>query len=271
VLNEALVFTRFSSPVLFFAIPPLPLTTQLTPPPHQTACLALFNGLNLPLPSPSTASPPTKSSKPSTSEYLVVLGGASSVGQMAIQLALATRLFTGVVASCSARSAALVRGLGAVPFDYKKGLAAQVTDVLELSAGGKFRRVFDAVAGDGSAAKALLAASTMSPPAGAEPGGERWKYFATTNDWSGIGGFDAATAMYEVKLGPIGRPTSTELNAHVARFLPVIAAWLADETVRPSPYDVVGKGGMADAIRAYEYQKRGAGGFNKVLAKIQEP
>lgn len=41
--------------------------------------------------------------------------------------------------------------------------------------------------------------------------------------------------------------------------------------VLPNPYDVVGEGGFRDVIEALKYQQKGAGGSNKVLAKVQDP
>jgi hypothetical protein len=44
-----------------------------------------------------------------------------------------------------------------------------------------------------------------------------------------------------------------------------------NERVLPNPYDIVGLGGFQDAIEALKYQQKGAGGSNKVLAKLQDP
>lgn len=43
------------------------------------------------------------------------------------------------------------------------------------------------------------------------------------------------------------------------------------ERVVPSLYDVVGEGGMGDVVEALRYQQKGAGGSNKVIAKVQDP
>ena len=96
----------------------------------ETACLGIFNGLQIALPTLEEVvegDPPAL--KHNKDEYIVVLGGASSVGKYAIQLAVACGYM--VCASCSAASAEIVRDLipvGAI-FDYKKSLADQKKDV----------------------------------------------------------------------------------------------------------------------------------------------
>src|SRR5271170_52850 len=143
-----------------------------------TACLGLFLGLNIPLPDPTNL-PGEKD------EYVIVLGGGSSVGKFAIQLARACGYQ--VLASGSTRSKATITDLGAEMFDYKLPVAEQVKAVMAAT-GGKFTRVFDAVAGnDPVLAKALFAQV---------PGD---KHFATTNDWSGIINFEGGKT-YLIKL-----------------------------------------------------------------------
>jgi NADPH:quinone reductase-like Zn-dependent oxidoreductase len=62
----------------------------------QTACLGVFNGLNIPLPDAANLPAPSN-------EWALVLGGASSVGKIAVQLLKVAGYK--VVASCSASSA----------------------------------------------------------------------------------------------------------------------------------------------------------------------
>ena len=219
----------------------------------ETACLGLFNGLGIEVPSADHL-PEEKD------EWLVILGGASSVGKFAIQIAVACGFK--VIASCSAASADIVRDLDAVVFDYKKPLEQQVKDVMAAT-GGKFARVFDAVASNDALAKALFKELNK------EGKGQGQKHFATTNDWSGIGDFEGGKT-YQIALGVVGRPDGTELNAHLAKFIPLIVGLIEQDKVAPSAYDVVGQGGFEDAIEAYKYQKKGAGGANKVLVKIQD-
>jgi NADPH:quinone reductase-like Zn-dependent oxidoreductase len=219
----------------------------------ETACLGIFNGLAVEVPGVDKL-------PPERDEWLVVLGGASSVGKFAIQIAAACGFK--VIASCSAHSTDVVRDLDAAMFDYKKPVEEQVKDVMAAT-GGKFTRVFDAVASNDALARALFKELETHGKATGP------KYFATTNDWSGIGDFEGGTT-YAVALGPVGRPEATELNARIGHFIPLMVGLIEQDKVSPSAYDIVGQGGLEDAIEAYKYQQKGAGGSNKVLVKIQD-
>ena len=133
----------------------------------------------------------------------------------------------------------------------------------QAATGGNFTRVFDAVAGDAALPRALFKELNAQGKVTGQ------KYFATTNDWSGIGDFEGGKT-YLVRLGPVGRPDAKELNARIASFIPTIVGLIEQDHVSPSAYDIVGQGGMEDAIEAYKYHKAGAGGANKVLVKIQD-
>jgi NADPH:quinone reductase-like Zn-dependent oxidoreductase len=219
----------------------------------ETACLGIFNGLGVEV--PSVDSLPAEKD-----EWLVVLGGASSVGKFAIQIAIACGFR--VIASCSANSADVVRDLDAAVFDYKKPLEQQVKDVMAAT-GGKVTRIFDAVASNDALARALFKELNKEGKAQGQ------KYFSTTNDWSGIGDFEGGKT-YPIALGVVGRPDGTELNAHIAKFIPLIVGLIEQDKMAPAAYDIVGQGGFDDAVEAYKYQKKGAGGSNKVLVKIQD-
>jgi len=214
-----------------------------------TASLGLFNGLHLALPSGSGTVSGAKD------EWVVVLGGASSVGKSAVQLARASGY--SVIASCSPKSAGTLSNLGAASFDYKAPLEEQVKVVMDKT-GGKVGHIFDAVATDDPVvAKALFRVSTA--PA---------KYFATTNDWSGISDFEGGKT-HGIGLGNIGRPDATELNAKLETYIPIIVKMFEAGLVRPSEYEEIGSGGFDDAIKAYKHQISGAGGSKKVVVKIQ--
>jgi NADPH:quinone reductase-like Zn-dependent oxidoreductase len=219
----------------------------------KTACLGIFNGLGIELPSVDNL-PKEKD------EWVVILGGASSVGKFAVQIAVACGFR--VIASCSAASADIVRDLDAAVFDYKKPLEEQVKDVMATT-GGKFNKVFDAAGSNDAFARALFKELNK------EGKGQGQKYFATTNDWSGIGDFEGGKT-YLIALGKIGHPDAKELNECLAQFIPLIVGLIEQDKIAPSPYDIVGQGGFEDAIEAYKYQQRGAGGANKVLVKIQD-
>lgn len=217
----------------------------------ETACLGLFDCLNIPLPDPKNLPEPKD-------EWVVILGGASSVGRAAIQIAKASGYK--VIASCSSKSSAVVKELGAVPFDYKNSLEQQVKDVMETTS-GKVSRIYDAVAAnDPTLAKDLFKATTATE-----------KLFATTNDWTpSLGDFEGGKT-YKVKLGDIGRPEAKELNATLEKYVPVIVGLIESGKLKPGEYEVIGQGGFEDAVKAYHHQVSGAGGSRKVLVKIQDP
>ncbi|KAI9874431.1 MAG: hypothetical protein M1830_009759 [Pleopsidium flavum] len=105
------------------------------------------------------------------SEWIIIPGGAGSVGQYAVQLAKACGFK--VLASCSAKSASLVTRLRAdSTFDYRKSEEQQLRDIKTIT-DGHFSRVYDTVAKTmGMALKALTELSAGSK-----------KYFVTTDDW----------------------------------------------------------------------------------------
>ena len=241
-----------------------------------TACLGLFCGLGITM--PSSSEDDKEEGKDKDEEWIIILGGASSVGKFAIQLAVASGFK--VAASCSARTADLVRDLDATVFDYKKPLDEQVKDVMAATH-GKFARVFDAVASpDGPVlAKALFKELDKDKDKDdKESEGQqkenKKRFFATTNDWDKIGDFDATSEggakTYQIALGEVGRPEATQLNDQLASFVPLIVRLLEQDKIAPAAYDVVGAGGFEDAIEAYNYQRKGAGGANKVVVKIQD-
>lgn len=216
----------------------------------ETACLGIFQGLRISLPDP-------KHLPPRNHDWVVVLGGASSVGKCAIQLAKACGY--NVAASCSKGSAHVVKDLGAVPFDYKAPLEQQVEEVMKITT-GKVSKIFDAVAADDPLlAKELFKATKQSD-----------KFFATTNDWSGIGDFEGGQT-YLVRFGPVGRPEAEELNENIEKYIPVIVGLVKAGELRPGEFEVIGDGGFEDAIKALKYQQSGAAGSRKVVVKIQDP
>jgi NADPH:quinone reductase-like Zn-dependent oxidoreductase len=152
-----------------------------------TAALGIFDGLKIPLSA-------VKQSEPK-GEWVLILGGASSVGKSAISLACTAGYRA--IASCSPGSSATIEKLGAEWFSYKDSIEDQVAAVLSKT-DGKVYKIFDAVASNNP----LLAKKIFGQVSGKE------KYFTTTNDWSGITDFaDAKTTCIE--LGPIGRPEAT--------------------------------------------------------------
>jgi NADPH:quinone reductase-like Zn-dependent oxidoreductase len=218
----------------------------------QTAALAIFDGLKI--------ERPTSGSVAEKDEWVLVMGGASSVGKCAIQLARAAGYK--VIASCSSQSSSIVQNLGATPFDYKKSVEDQVKDILSITS-GNIRGCFDAVAAnDPEVPKAVFK----------ELGSSKAKYFATTNDWSAIQDFEGGKT-YCTELGRIGKSgdkEEKETNEIMAKDIPIIVKLVEGGQVVPAEYEVIGDGGFEDAVKAYRHQAKGAGGSKKVVVKIQD-
>jgi hypothetical protein len=75
---------------------------------------------------------------------------------------------------------------------------------------------------------------------------------------------------YIIKLGPIGRPEATALNAELSSFIPLMYSLIESGKVVPSEYDLVGNTGFESVIEAYAYQNAGKGGNKKVVVKLQD-
>lgn len=214
-----------------------------------TAALGIFDGLKIPI---STIDSPD-----SRDEWILILGGASSVGKSAISLALAAGYK--VITSCSPASSETVEKLGAKWFSYKDSLEDQVAAVLSET-GGKIYKIFDAVASNDP----LIAKEIFGKASDQE------KYFTTTNDWAGISDFSGGKTTC-IEFGPVGRPEATELNKTLEEYIPVLTKLIEEGKVLPSAYEVVGEGGFESAIEAYKYQQSGKAGNKKVIVKIQDP
>lgn len=216
----------------------------------ETACMGLFEGIQIPVPDPKNLPGPQD-------EWVIILGGASSVGKCAIQLARACGYK--VAASCSSKSTAAVKALDAIPFDYKTSLEQQVKDVVEITSGA-ITKIFDATAADNpELAKELFKVTKGNA-----------KLFATTNDWSGIADFEGGKT-YVTKLGGVGRPEAEELNRNIEKYIPVIVGLIEAGKLVPTEYEAIGNGGFEDAVKAFHHQRSGAGGSRKVVVKIQDP
>ncbi|KAK2758618.1 hypothetical protein FQN54_003308 [Arachnomyces sp. PD_36] len=212
-----------------------------------TASLGLFDGLDIPFPS-------TSENAELKDEWVVVLGGSGSVGKFAIQLLKICGYK--VAASCSSNNASLVKKQGADEiFDYKTPVSEQIKEILAITK-GNVHRVFDAAATGDELAKELFKALK-------EP-----KFFSSTNTWSNIADFDGVRTRV-VELGPIGTPEGEDINGKIRAYLPTLVEMFEKEILHPSPYDEVGKGGFEDVLDALRYQKKGAGGANKVVVQVQ--
>jgi hypothetical protein len=85
---------------------------------------------------------------------------------------------------------------------------------------------------------------------------------------SAIPDFEGGKTRY-ISLGPIGRPEAAELNATLASYIPTLVALFENGKLVPGPYELIGKGGFEDGLKALEHQQTGAGGSKKVVVKVQ--
>lgn len=139
----------------------------------STASHGLYSHLHLPHPPASAAAAPGRGSN---NGVVVVWGGSSSVGSVAVQLAVASGL--GVVATAGARNAEFVRALGAAKVVDHRAQQADggghvvddvVTGVREL--GGEFWGVYDAIGGEATRLSVRIAKALGGKPvATAVPG-----------------------------------------------------------------------------------------------------
>ena len=94
---------------------------------------------------------PSKNAEP-RDEYVLVWGGASSVGTCGVQLARSSGYK--VVTTCSAKNAYYCKDIGAEEtFDYHSD--SVVSDVVQYLKGKKFAGVFDAISKDGTVEKCI--------------------------------------------------------------------------------------------------------------------
>lgn len=217
-----------------------------------TACLGLFDGLKIKLPGPSTPMEPKD-------EWIVILGGAGSVGQYTIQIAKI--LGYKVIATCSQKTAPLVQGLGAdAVIDYSKSEEEQLHDLKTIT-GGNFFGVWDAVARSESLARKMLMEVSV----------EKQKYFATTDDWTPMEK-NEDHETYRTELGVAGRDEEdgnvASTNEQLESYIPFLTRLLETGKLRPNEFKVVGKG-FEDVPKAVEIQQKGASAGAKVVVDLQ--
>ena len=217
-----------------------------------TACLGLLQGLKLELPSHDTPTP--------KDEWVVVLGGAGSIGQYSIQIAKA--LGYKVVASCSKKTSSLVQDVGAdATVDYSQSQNEQLQEFKSVT-GGNFSGVWDTVAREETLARRLLDEVSTS----------KQKHFATTDDWTPMEKYDSHET-YRVELGPIGRAEGQSggdmaLDDALASYIPFLSRLLDTGKLRPNASKIVSTGfeGVGPAV---EVQQKGAMGGLKAVVGLQ--
>jgi NADPH-dependent curcumin reductase CurA len=217
-----------------------------------TAGLSIFEGLNVKYPEPGQ-----KIS--AIDEWVVIFGGAGSVGQYAVQLA--TIGGYKVVATCSGRTSALVKSHGAsATVDYNLSPAEQIEQIINIT-DGKFRKVFDAVAKNTEIALYALKKSTMDD-----------KRFSTTDDWSPIDPVPGIE-FYRTALGPIGRGedlplASPYLNSCIVRFIPRLVAWVEEGSLKPNEVEII-DGGFNSIKKAIDLTNSGKGAGKKYVVRME--
>ncbi|KUJ17782.1 GroES-like protein [Mollisia scopiformis] len=232
-----------------------------------TACLALVVGTKIDLEQGSAADP---------NEWIIVLGGAGSVGQYAVQdsgnscsfyemvlTASQAAKLCGykVLASCSPSSDEFVKNLGAdATFSYKLPLKDQLAEV-ESFTKGNYLRCFDASA---MATETGMEALAQGGDTHAEV-----KYFATTNGWSTIepkNGIEVCA----VDLGMIGRSGSdkSQVDRDIEGFIPKLEKYLCERLLKPMGYEIVGDVGVAEVLKGLDAFNARKGGEKKVLVRL---
>lgn len=211
----------------------------------QTAGFGIFGGLQIPEPKDRAV--------PTGNDWVLVQGGAGSVGRAGVQLAHAAG--RKVIASCSEKSFDAVKSIGAnAVFDYHLPLEKQIEEIEKATSGGQVVNVFDATsADDPQLAKALFKKASGT------------KLFSTTNDWSGIGDFEGGKT-YEIHLGLLGRPEATQINKDVERWNALFTSLVEAGVLHPMETEQVGSGGLEDAIKAYQTKA----GSKKLVVKLQD-
>ena len=218
-----------------------------------TACLGLLGGLKLQIPNSFMTST-------ERDEWVVVLGGAGSVGQYSVQIAKA--LGYKVVATCSQKTANLVRELGAgAVIDYRKSEEEQLQDLKDVTK-GNFSGVWDSVASSEQFARKALKDVSMA----------KAKFFATTDDWTPMDEHEDHETC-RVKLGLIGRTgddikEAPTINEEIASFIPLLVQLLEAGKLRPNELNVTGTGFEAIS-EAINIQQKGASGGVKVVVNLQ--
>ncbi|KAH6719468.1 chaperonin 10-like protein [Leptodontidium sp. 2 PMI_412] len=216
-----------------------------------TACLGLVSGADVEL----------KSTEGKVGEeWILVLGAAGSVGQFAVQIAKLCGFK--VLGSCSPANDGFLKTVGAdATFNYKLPLEEQLKEIASVT-GGKFSRVFDASA----------MASQTGMEALAQHGDPKVevKHFATTNDWVPIEP-KQGIQINMVSLGKIGKTgdeSILQVNQDIEDFIPTLEKYLADGSLKPMEYEVIGDVGVENILKGLEAFNSKKSATKKVLVRV---
>jgi len=215
----------------------------------ETAALGIFAHLNVPIPNPKSLPSPKD-------EWALVIGGASSVGRMAVQIFKLAGYR--VIATASPSSSEVVKSIGADEVvSYKQSEADVISEIVKKT-GGKLYRAYDVVAQNLKLAEPLFKAV----------GGKEEKWFTSTNDWEPL----PKSELYNftaVSFGPVGRPDAKELNAAINSYIPFLYTMLESGKIKTQEYVIAGKG-IESIPEAYAFQTAGKGGNKKVVVNVSD-
>ncbi|KAL2067553.1 hypothetical protein VTL71DRAFT_1978 [Oculimacula yallundae] len=195
-------------------------------------------------------------------EWVVVLGAAGCVGQYAVQIA--NMCGFKVLGSCSPENEEFLKNLGAdATFNYKLPMEEQLKEIARVT-DGKFSRVFDASAMASQTGMEALARHG-DPKVGV-------KYFATTNDWEraerkqGI----QVNVVSLSKIGKTGNESILHVNQDIEDFIPILEEYLADSSLKPMEYEVIGGIGVSSVLKGLEAFKLRKSATRKIVVRIAE-
>ncbi|KAH8797733.1 chaperonin 10-like protein [Xylogone sp. PMI_703] len=216
-----------------------------------TASLGLVTGAGLELAAPDNI-------ERNTSEWLIILGGASSVGQFGIQIAKLNGFK--ILASCSPHNNDLVKRVGAdATFDYKTPVETQLATIEDVTK-GNFSVVFDGSAQTGEFGLDILQKLSKAAT----------RSFATPDGWSTM---DARPGIrtFRISLGELGRSGNANAdltNTETIKFIPKLEKLLATGALKPLEYVNVG-GGFEGIFEGLTALGEGRGRGRKIVVRLQ--
>lgn len=215
-----------------------------------TAVLGLVDGLGLKLPG--------KGETPSFDQWVIVLGGAGSVGQYGVQLAKICGYK--VLTTCSPGNEDLLKSLGAdATLDYKLDLPTQLAAVERITS-GKFASIFDTTAASMPASIEFLTKASKLDQ----------KRLATVDDWTSIPP-SPTISIYRIALGKIGKPNpdADVISTSCAAAIPYLEHYLAAGSLKTNEVLLAGEG-FEVVEAAVALQNKGAKGGKKIVVKVQD-
>ncbi|SPQ18387.1 b4b43796-8b17-4402-b827-cc67fd36ed47 [Thermothielavioides terrestris] len=216
-----------------------------------TAGLCLLAGAGLKLSDDGTRAP-------EKDEWVVVFGGAGTVGQFAVQIAHACGYK--VLASCSPSKDSIALKSGATAtFNNRATVDDQLAQIKKVT-GGNFARMIDTTAyGYDIMVKALETCSTAAT-----------KYLTSVDDWSP---FNTPSAIneYRASLGHLCRldeSTGAQVTQDIAGWISTFEAHLGTGTLRPIEYQLFDGIGWESVIKGIQELESGKAA-KKIVVRTQ--